>query len=62
MRVGTLVRANSIPEAQGLNFPKCFGIVTKVHRNGQIMYVQWIDSVYNNPRPIHMVYLEVLCK
>ncbi len=62
MKVGDLVRANERPSTRRLSFPQCFGVITKVHTTGQIVYVQWIDNLHNGSRPIHCVYLERICK
>ena len=62
MQVGTLVKAKNIRSNIGLHFPKCFGIVTKIHHTGNIAYIQWVDNVHNGERPIHFCYLEVICE
>jgi hypothetical protein len=62
MRVGTLVKAKRDRINIGLFFPKCFGIVTKIHPTGDIAYIQWLDDLHYGERPIHFCYLEVLCE
>ena len=63
MQIGTLVKAKRhCPANIGLSFPKCFGIVTKVHHTGNIAYIHWLDNLHNGERPIHFCYLEVVCK
>lgn len=62
MRVGSLVKAKRDRKNIDLFFPKCFGIVTKIHHRGNIAYIQWLDSIHKGVRPIHFCYLEVVCE